>query len=117
MVNPNADGRGGTGDAAKEPGRCCGLHPPARSHDGYWVQQPPQINGLQGQPSIDSFNQNQAIIGLIQVSAAARGTHNKNSEASCGSRSKIKKSTEVRCQAPKNIRSYQSDYYSGIGAE
>lgn len=40
MVNPDIDGRGGTGDAAEEPGRCCGLHPPARSHDWHWVQLP-----------------------------------------------------------------------------
>ena len=42
VVNPDADGRGWTGDAAEEPWRCGGMHPPARSHDWHWVQLPPR---------------------------------------------------------------------------
>ena len=42
MVNPDADGRGWTGDAAKEPGRSRERHSPARSHDGHWVQLTPR---------------------------------------------------------------------------
>ena len=43
MVNSGFDGRGWTSDVAEEPGRCCGLHSPARSHDRHWVQLTPRL--------------------------------------------------------------------------
>ena len=42
VVNPDADGRGWTGDAAEEPGRRGERHPPARSHDRHRIQLPPR---------------------------------------------------------------------------
>ena len=42
VVNPDLDGRGWTGDAAKEPWRRGQRHPPARSHDWHWIQLSPQ---------------------------------------------------------------------------
>ena len=43
MVNPDADGRGWTGDAAEEPGRSGERHPPARPHDRHRIQLPPRL--------------------------------------------------------------------------
>ena len=43
MVNPDAYGRVRPSHEAKEPRRCGGLHPPARSHDRYRIQLPPRL--------------------------------------------------------------------------